>query len=105
MADKKSIFSRIRLKYRHSSPLLKCIVLAAIVLSTICLMVIRSAILETEARTNALRQEAAQLTQENQQIEEDTQELGTVQSIIKIVMEKLGLMLPDSIRFLPNDQE
>lgn len=103
MANKKSILSRIRLRYRHSSPLLKCVVLAAVVLSTICLMVIRSAILETEAKKDALRQEAAQLTQENQQIEEDTQQLGTVQSIIAIAMEKLGLMLPDSIRFLPNE--
>ena len=103
MANKKSILSRVRLRYRHSSPLLKCVVLAAVVLSTICLMVIRSAILETEAKKDALRQEAAQLTQENQQIEEDTQQLGTVQSIIAIAMEKLGLMLPDSIRFLPND--
>lgn len=103
MAKRKSIFSRIRLKYRHSSPLLKCVVLAAVVLSTICLMVIRSAMLENEAKENALRQEAAQLTQENQQLEQDTQQLGTVQSIIKIAMEKLGLMLPDSIRFLPNE--
>ena len=99
MANKKSILSRIRLRYRHSSPLLKCVVLAAVVLSTICLMVIRSAILETEAKKDALRQEAAQLTQENQQIEEDTQQLGTVQSIIAIAMEKLGLVLPDTTLF------
>ena len=59
--------------------------------------------MENEAKLEAARQEAAQLTQNNQQIQEDTQQLGTIQSYIKIAMEKLGLMLPDSIRFLPND--
>lgn len=98
-----NIFRRIRIKYRRSSPLLKCVVLAAIIASTICLMVLRSAIMENEAKLEAARQEAAQLTQNNQQIQEDTQQLGTIQSYIKIAMEKLGLMLPDSIRFLPND--
>ena len=87
MAGKKSIFSRIRLKYRHSSPLLKCVVLAAIVLSTICLMVIRSAILETEARANALRQEAAQLTQENQQIQEN---MRTIQNEVACIPGNTG---------------
>ena len=103
MAGKGNIFSRIRIKYRHSSPLLKCVVLAAIIVSTICLMVLTSAIRENQAKLDAARQEAANLTQDNQQIQEDTQQLGTIQSYIKIAMEKLGLMLPDSIRFLPND--
>lgn len=66
-------------------------------------MVLRSAILEEQAKYDALRQEAAQREQDKQQIEEDTQQLGSISSIIKIAMEKLGLMLPDSIRFLPNE--
>lgn len=102
MAAKKSFLSRIRIKYHRSSPLLKCIVLAAIVLSIVCLMVIRGAIIENKAQEEALRQEAAKLEQENQQIEEDTQMLGTLQSIIKIATEKLGLMWPDSIIISPN---
>ena len=103
MAGKKSIFSRIRLKYHRSSPLLKCIVLAALVLSTVCLLLLRSAIVENRKEEEALRKEAAQLSQENQQIEEDTQMLGTLPSIIKIAIEKLGMMWPDDIRFLPNE--
>ncbi len=103
MAGKRSFLSRIRLKYHRSSPLLKCIVLAAVVLSTVCLMVIRGAIIENRAREEAARQEAAKLEQQNQQIEEDIQMLGTLQSVIKIAMEKLGMMWPDDIRILPNN--
>lgn len=103
MAGKRSFLSRIRLKYHRSSPLLKCIVLAAVVFSTVCLLLLRSAIIENQKREEAARQEAAKLEQENQQIEEDTQMLGTLPSIIKIAIEKLGMMWPDDIRFLPNE--
>lgn len=103
MTNKKSILSRIQLRYRHSSPLLKCIVLATLITCTICLIVLRSSIIGEEKKVDSYKQEAAQLEEKNEQIDQDTQQLGTIQSIIKIAMEKLGLMLPDSIRFLPND--
>ena len=101
MAAKRPFFSRIKLVYRPSSTLLKCVVIAAIILSTICLMVLRSAILEFQQIKDTLRQEGAMLQQENAELSERIDELGTVQSVLYIAAEKLGLVSPDAIIFLP----
>ena len=50
MAKNRNPFSRIRLVCRRSSPLTKCVVLTAIVLSTIALLALRGAILETKEK-------------------------------------------------------
>ena len=92
---------RIRLVYRRSSPLLKCVVMAAIVLSAVAILTLRSSILELRGNTEDLRQEAAGLEQENQELKKNIAELGTVQSIKRIAREKLGLVDPDSIFFDP----
>ena len=101
MAKGRKTLSRIRLVYRRSSPLLKCVVMAAIVLSTVAILALRSSILEMRSNTEQLRQEAAGLEQENQKLEKNIAELGTVQSIKRIAREKLGLVDPDSIFFDP----
>lgn len=101
MVNRKNPLSRIRLVYRRSSPLLKCVVLAAIVLSTVALLTLRASILELRSNTDALRGEAAGLEQENQKLEQSIAELGTVQSIKHIASQKLGLVDPDSVFFDP----
>lgn len=101
MAHKKSIFSRIRLVYRRSSPLVKCVVLAMIVLSTAALIALGAAIQTERQQTEALRQQAAWLEQENQRLDKSIAELGTVQSVKRIATEKLGLVDPDTIIFTP----
>ena len=103
MAAPKKPFSRIRLVYRRSSMLLKCVVLMAIVLCTVCLMVLRSSILEEKARMEELRSQAAVLEQENQQLETNIEELGTVESVKRIALELLGLTTPDTIIFQTNE--
>ena len=90
MANRINPFSRIRLVYRRSSPLLKCVVLAAIVLSTAALLTLHFSIRQTRQRTETLRTEAAILEQENQELTEDIALVGTIQSIKRIAMEKLG---------------
>lgn len=101
MASQKSFLSRFRLVYRRSSTLLKCVVLATIVLSTVAIVTLRAAILETEAKTDALRAQAAALEQENGQLEQHIAELGTVQSIRRIAKEELDLVDPNSAFFTP----
>ena len=101
MANEKNPLSRIRLVYRRSSPLLKCVVLAAIVLSMAAILALRTSILELRSSTDSLRAEAAGLEQENQQLTQSIAELGTVQSIKRIAREKLGLTDSDSIFFDP----
>lgn len=102
MDKSKNPFSRIRLVYRRSSPLLKCVVLATIVLSTAALITLNISIREVQARTEALRARAAELEWSNEQLQEYIDELGTVKSIIRIAGEKLGLVDPDTTFFYPS---
>lgn len=97
----KKFLSRIRLVYRRSSPLLKCIVAATLVLATVALLVIRGAILQYQSRLDALRKEAAALEAQNQQLEQDLGQQNTVEGILKIAKEKLGLVDPGAVIFDP----
>ena len=99
----KNPFRRIRLVYRRSSTLLKCAVLATIVLSTAALIAIRSAILQNQAEAEALRARAVVLEQENGQLKKSIAELGTIQSIKSIATAQLGLVDPDTEFFTPAD--
>lgn len=103
MAKKSNIFSRVRLVCRRSSPLTKCVVLTAVVLSTIALLTLRGAILDTKEKEAELRNEAAALEQENKSLLERIAELGTVQSIKDLAGKLLGLVDPDTVIFLPEE--
>ena len=103
MANRKNPFSHIRLVYRRSSPLLKCAVLAAVVLSTAALLTIHFSINKSQQKLDNLQTQAARLEQENQQLDQYTGEVGTVQSIRRIAQEELDLVDPDAIIFHPVD--
>ena len=92
---------RIRLVFSRSSTLLKCIVLVAIILSTMALLTLRLAILDAKEKTNAMRNEAAALEKENSQLEKSLADLGTVQSVKELAGKLLGLVDPDTVIFLP----
>ena len=93
------LLSRIRLKYRRSSTLLKCVLLATILLSSVTLVAISAGIAQQEGKTRDARQEAAALEQENQRLEESTEDLGTVGSAQQIAGEELGLVDKDTVIF------
>ena len=94
-------FSRIRLIYQRSSTLTKVLVLVAVVLSTVTLLVLRSMILETKAQNAALLDQAAQLEQENEKLEQKIDSLGSLDSVIDIAQDELGLEDPDTIVLVP----
>ena len=104
MANRFNPFSRIRLVYRRSSLLLKCVVLVAIILSTAALLTIRYSIRSSQQELEQLRNQAARLEQENQQLDQQTSELGTVDSIKQIAQEELDLVDPDAIIFHTVDE-
>ena len=99
MANRFNPFSRIRLVYRRSSLLLKCVVLVAIILSTAALLTIRYSIRSSQQELDHLRNQAARLEQENQELDQQTGALGTVDSIKQIAQEELDLVDPDAIIF------
>ena len=102
MTVKKNLFRHIRLVYCRSSILIKCVVLAAIVLSTAALVILRISIQTEQSHQADLQMQAAQLEQENQRLTAQIAELGTVQSVKRIANLELGLVDPDSQFFTPS---
>lgn len=100
---RRSPLSRIRLVYRRSSTLVKCVVLATLVLCTLALLVLRSAILDTKGQLSQTREKAAALQWENDRLEQSISQLGTVQSVTDLAGKLLGLVDPDTIIFLPEE--
>ena len=101
MASQSNPFRRIRLVYKRSSSLTKAVVLCAVVLSTATLLTLRWALLDTQAQSDALKDQAAQLEQENAQLEDKTNALGSVDSAMDIAQDELGYVDPDTVFFDP----
>ena len=102
MAAKRNPFRHIRLVYRRSSTLLKCVVLATIILSTAALVILRTSIQSEKSQQAQLQEQAAQLQQDNQVLTRYIAELGTVQSVKRIATLELGLIDPNSQFFTPS---
>lgn len=100
MAKEKPVF---KLVTRKTIPVTKAALLAAAVLSVVALVALYSAIDHLQDQYDALRQEALELESNNSQLQEQIGELGTLESIIRIAMEELGLTFPDSVIFAPKD--
>ena len=105
MTRKHNPFRYIRLVYCRSSVLIKCVVLAAIVLSTAALIILRFSIQEEQAQQAQLQQQADQLEQDNRMLTAYIAELGTVQSVKRIATLELGLVDPDSQFFMPSGDQ
>ncbi len=102
MANRNHPLRHIRLVYRRTPMIIKVVVLSAIVLSTATLLTLRGGLLNAQAQTDALRNQAQQLEQEKEKLEEYINELGSVDSVDRIAEEELGLVDPDSVIFQPN---
>lgn len=96
-------FQNVRIKFKRSKTITKVVVLAAVILSMTALIVLGGAIAGTRAQTEALRSQAAGLEQENRRLEDYIEDLGTVQGIIQIAREKLGLVEPDTVIISPEE--
>lgn len=101
MHTKRPLYKRIRLVYRRSSTTAKVIVLAAIILSTAALLTLRGAIQDANAEAQALRDQASQLEQEQNKLQENINGLGSLNGIEQIAKDELGLVNPDTIIIEP----
>jgi len=101
MANRGNLFSRVRLVYKRSKPLTKIVVLCTIVLSMVALLTIRQQLLDTQTMKDSLKDKAAQLEQENDQLEDKIDSLGSVDSVEQIAKDELDLVDPDSVIFQP----
>ena len=94
---------KVRLVYRRSSTIVKCIVLGALLMSTLALLALRYAIEDAKTQLDEQRHHAATLEQENKALTEAISQLGTVQSVEDLAGKLLGLVDPDTVIFLPEE--
>ena len=102
MAERKNPFRNIKLVFRPASPALKiavCVLIVCCMAALIALTWVRASILD---RTEQLREEAAGLESANAELEEKIGDIGSVQSIMDIAQEELGLVDPNTIVIDPN---
>lgn len=101
MAANRNPLSRIRLVYRRSPTILKCVLLGMLLVCTLALTVLRISLQDTKAKTEDLREQAVTLEQENLELERSISQLGTVQSVTELAGKLLGLVDPDTVIFQP----
>ena len=89
--------SRIKIEYRRSRPLTKMVAVAAIALSMVALLTLSWAKYDVQKQTQEMMGEAARLEQENAQLEQKIDALGSIQSAEQIAQEELGLVSPDTV--------
>ena len=97
MAKIKEKFKLIKLRLRSSPRSTKIMLIVAIVFAMTALIALRMAITDLNNRTEALRDKAAALEQENKDLQENIGILGSVQSIIQIARDELGLVDPNTV--------
>jgi len=98
-----STLKRVRLVYRRSSMLTKAALMAAIVFSTVALLTLHLTIGAANAQMENSRNQAAQLEQENNKLEENIENLGSADSIEQIAGDELGLVDKNTIIIVPED--
>ena len=97
MAELKEYFSRIKFVYRRTNNVTKLIVIVAIVLCMTTLIALRFSTTALENRTEDLRTKAGMLEEENSELEQKIDELGSVKSIVEIAEEELDLVQPGAV--------
>ena len=101
MKKRANPLSKIKLVYRPGKTLIKVAVLGVIALSTVALVTIHTAIDRGEAKLNAGSAQAAAQEQENRELEQNIDALGSKDSILDIAEEELGLVDPDTVVYVP----
>ena len=101
MAKSKNPLKNVRLIYRRSRPATKIVVLVAVALSLLTLLALHIATGAAKAQTEQLRTEAVGLEQANSRLDLYIEQLGTIEGIIRIAQEELGLIEPGSVIIQP----
>ena len=99
MAKLAEMLSRIRIVRERSSTLTKTVVLIAVVLSMAARLALGAAINNYRAQTQALKDQAAQLEQENGQLQDKNDKKGTLEGLLEFAQDFLGLVDPNSVIF------
>ena len=103
MANIINYLKKVQPVYRRSSIRTKVIVLILLVVGITGFFVLRHTINEAEARNAALESQAQQLEQENADLQQNIDNLDTVQGVEQIAQDELGLVNPDTVLIQPGE--
>ena len=83
--------------YRRSSNALKIFFIVIILFCIVGLFVLRGKIVDLQAQNAALEDQAAQFEQDNAELQENIDNLDTVQGVEQVARDELGLVNPDTV--------
>ena len=92
---------KIKFIPRRGSLLGKAVLLSVVVFSTVTMLVMGSAVAQSRQRAEDLRQSALALEQEQQDLQNRIDDLGTDEAVRQIAQEELGLVDPDTVIIIP----
>ena len=95
--------SRPKLVLRRTSYITKVAVVSAAILSVVALVALYGSIRRLEKQYDQLRDQAMALESGNIVLQERINDLGSMESALRIAMEELGLTFPDSVIFAPGE--
>lgn len=101
MADLEKFFSKFQLVKKRGKKLTIVMLVVAVLLSVGALTVLHFSIASLKNRTEDLRNQAIYLEGENAQLQEDIDQVGSIQSIVDIAEKELGLVQPDAVFYQP----
>ena len=105
MAEKKHALRNVQIKFRRSKRITKILVIAAIALSTVAMLTLRWVQTDIERHTQEMREEAGQLLEENAELEQKKEDVGSVQGVMDIAESELDYVDPDTTFFEPQASE
>ena len=101
MTQKNTPPKKVKVEVRPASNILKIILTILILFSIVALIALRWVHNGILSQIDELKEEASELEHANEELDQKTQELGSVQSIEDIAKEELGLVDPDTILIDP----
>ncbi len=101
MTQKNTPPKKVKVEVRPASNILKIILTILILFSIVALIALRWVHNGILTQIDELKEEASDLEHANEELDQKTQELGSVQSIEDIAKEELGLVDPDTILIDP----
>jgi len=97
VAEIKLPFANLKVEYSRSHPLTKVVVIAVIVLSMAALITLGVSRAQKLREIENMRQEAAQLESENEDLRDKLGQLDSVEGVEQIAQEELDMVDPDTI--------
>lgn len=103
MANLKKFIGSLRLVRIKGRKLTVVMLIIAMVLSMSTLAMLHILTAREKKATEELRQKATDLTIENEELQEDIDQAGSIQSIVEIAEKELGLVQPDSVFYIEEE--